>query len=88
MTKCVSRKRIYYTRQDAVMALLDARTRFDYADGHGPVAVYQCEDCGCFHLTSKGAMDETLASHLETGNIRRQKEANRWTNKIKNQKGF
>jgi hypothetical protein len=88
MMKCASQKRIYYTRQDAVMALLDARTRFDYAEGHGPIAIYQCEDCGHFHLTSKGVMDETLAAHLESGKIRRQKEADRWTNKIKNQKGF
>ena len=83
MSSCVSRKKMYASHASAVDALIDARTRFDYAAQHGPIAVYRCEDCGQFHLTSKGKMDETLEKHLAEGKIRLQKEANRWIDKLK-----
>ena len=64
-------------------ALIEARTRFEYRLGSGPVAVYKCEDCGYYHLTSKGEMNVRLAQYLKEGKIERQKEADRWLNKIK-----
>ena len=70
------------------MALLDAHTRFEYRDGTGPVAIYQCDDCGCFHLTSKGPMDKALAEYLSGGKVHRQKEANQWIERLKGRKGF
>jgi hypothetical protein len=81
--KCISHKRIYQTHQLAVDALINARTHFDYAPNAGPIAVYQCEDCGYFHLTSKGEINETLAKHLKDGKIQLEKEANRWLHKLK-----
>ena len=74
---------MYQHYEQAVEALLEARTRFDYARNTGPIAVYQCEDCGHYHLTSQGEMNETLARHLANGKIQLQAEANRWIDKLK-----
>jgi hypothetical protein len=81
--KCVTGKILYASEVLAEDALIEARTRFDYSAGHGPVAVYQCEDCGSYHLTSKGKMNERLADQLAKGSIHLQKEANRWLDKFK-----
>lgn len=83
MANCVTGKKMYPTREIAEDVLIEARTQYDYADGSGPVAVYQCDDCGQFHLTSKGVMNEKLTQYLKEGKIQRQKEANRWLEKFK-----
>jgi hypothetical protein len=83
MDRCVSGKRMYASQQVAEDVLVEAWTRFEYTANNGPVAVYQCDDCGQFHLTSKGPMNERLARALADGNIQRQKEADRWLNKLK-----
>lgn len=83
MSRCVSGKRMYESKQVAEDVLIEAWTRHDYTAGNGPVAVYQCEDCGNFHLTSKGPMNEALSAAIADGRIQRQKEANRWLDKFK-----
>ena len=83
MNKCISGKRVFQTHDDAVDALLAARTKFDYRQGHGPVSVYHCDDCGFFHLTSKGPMNETLKKSLNDGSIDRKKEADDWEERLK-----
>jgi len=47
------------------------------------VAVYRCDDCGYYHLTSQGPMNKTLERLIRDGKIQRQKEANQWTHKLK-----
>jgi len=74
---------MYQSHELAVDALIHARTRFEYAHNTGPVAVYKCEDCGCYHLTSQGKMNETLEKYLAEGKIQLQKEGNRWLDKLK-----
>lgn len=86
MIKCASQKKIYSTQEQAEEALLGAHTRFNYAEGRGPVAVYKCDDCGYFHLTSKGPVNATLAQHLKEGKIDRQKLADEWLNKLKHKR--
>ena len=83
MDHCVSGKRMYSSQEVAEDVLIEAWTRFDYSGGNGPVAVYQCEDCGHFHLTSRGPMNHRLSKALAEGKIDRQKEADRWLNRIK-----
>jgi hypothetical protein len=83
MIKCVSNKIVYQSEQIAEDALIEARTRFDYSPQRGPVAVYRCEDCGYFHLTSKGAMNQKLSNYIKDGKLDLQKEADRWLNKLK-----
>ena len=60
-------------------ALLEANIKFN----RGPVGIYKCEDCGYYHLTSQGQMNEKLAKYLAAGKIKLQKEANDWTEKLK-----
>ena len=74
---------MYSSQEVAEDVLIEAWTRFDYSPGKGPVAVYQCEDCGHFHLTSKGTMNQRLSRALEEGRIQRQKEADRWMDKLR-----
>jgi hypothetical protein len=84
MAKCVSGKKMYATREVAEDVLIETHTRFEFPPNGGPVSVYQCEDCGEFHLTSRGPMNEKLSKALADGKIGRQKEADRWMNKLKN----
>lgn len=83
MIKCVTQKKVYLTQQLAEEALVGARTRFNYAKGQGPVAVYKCDDCGYYHLTSKGPVNPTLTQRLKDGTIDREKQADEWLNKMK-----
>ena len=83
MEKCVTNKKIYPTREIAEEALIGAHIRFNYASQDGPIAVYQCEDCGRYHLTSRGPMNAKLAEQLASGKIKLQKEADQWSDKFK-----
>ncbi len=83
MKKCVTGKRLYPSQQLAEEALIESHIHFEHRAGGGPVAVYQCEDCGEYHLTSRGPMNERLAKQLEDGTIKRLKVASRWQRKFK-----
>lgn len=76
-------KRSYPSKEVAEDVLIETRTAYDYAPGSGPIAVYQCEECGNYHLTSRGPMNEKLAKVIADGRIQRQKEANRWMEKLR-----
>lgn len=86
MKKCPSGKRLYLTQVLAEEALIEAHIQFDYRQGNGPIAVYQCEDCDAFHLTSKGTVNPRLAQLLADGKIQKQKEALKWQAKWKGRK--
>jgi hypothetical protein len=79
----MTNKKVFQTMDMAEDALIAARTQFDYRPNNGPIAVYQCGDCGYYHLTSQGKMNERLATQLAEGKIRLHKEANRWLDKLK-----
>ena len=83
MKPCTSAKKMYPSLEIAEDALIEARTQFDYQVNQGPIGVYLCEDCGYYHLTSQGKMNENLAAQLKDGKIKRQKEANQWMTKLK-----
>ena len=82
MLKCPTGKRIYLTEALAEDALIDAHSRHQYAST-GPVAFYQCEECGYYHFTSKGKMNEQLEQQISSGKIKREQEANRWIHQLK-----
>jgi hypothetical protein len=83
MKKCITGKRTFSTAEQAEGALLEAYMRFDYAEGRGPVAIYRCDDCGEFHLTSKGPMNEKLSVYLASSKLKRDKQAHEWMEKLK-----
>jgi hypothetical protein len=74
-------KRSYQTEEIALEALIGAHTHFDFNTGAGPITFYKCDDCGNYHLTSTGTMNEKLAQHLKEGKIDQQKEADHWERK-------
>jgi hypothetical protein len=86
MRACGSGKKSYQTQELAEEALIEAHTRFDFGRTSGPTGAYQCEDCGYFHLTSKGPLNQKLADLLRTGQIHNVREARSWEEKFKRKK--
>ena len=80
---CVTGKKIYDTREMAEDGLIETWIRFKIGAGNGPVAIYKCDDCGFFHLTSRGPMNEKLAAHIADGKIKKQSDINFWEDKFK-----
>ncbi|HEY0652287.1 MAG TPA: hypothetical protein VGD65_04125 [Chryseosolibacter sp.] len=80
---CPSGKIVYASTAIAEDVLIELWSKNEYHPGSAPVAIYRCDDCGLYHLTSKGPMNEKLASAISSGTIKRQREANRWEEKFK-----
>lgn len=83
MSTCSSGKRSYNNDTIAVEALIEAHVQFDYGKRSGPVAVYQCDECGQFHLTSRGSMNPKLEQYLRDGTMEKLRNASRWSAKWK-----
>ena len=47
----------------------------------GPVNVYECQDCGNFHLTSQGEISDVLKSDKIKKEIDRERDARHWERK-------
>lgn len=80
---CPSGKVAYQTEAFAVDALLDVWSRTPFRHGEGPITVYQCEDCGLYHFTSKGNMHERLNELINSGQLGRMRESARWEEKFR-----
>jgi len=63
-------------------ALIEAHVRTQYANKQGPVAIYKCDDCGLFHLTSQGQLNERLKKMIDDGTIKRLQDAANWERKL------
>lgn len=83
VTTCSSGKKVFLSMSLAEEALLSAHVQFNFSKGKGPVAVYQCENCGQFHLTSQGAMSTRLRDFLTSQDFKRLRQAAEWTDKLK-----
>jgi hypothetical protein len=83
---CPTRKKMYSAEAIAEEALISAWVTYQYAPGDGPIGVYLCEDCGAYHLTSKGIANSKLQEAIASGKIERSKEINTWLNKIRNKR--
>lgn len=83
MAGCVTGKKMYATKELAEQALIQAWVKNDYPQGKGPVAVYLCNDCRQFHLTSSGPMNSSLEEFIKQGKLKLQKEADYWAGKLK-----
>lgn len=86
MSKCATAKKMYPTESVAEDALINAWTTYDYKKDQGPVGVYLCDICGAYHLTSKGSMNSRLSQLIALGKVKREAEANRWLDKLKNKR--
>ncbi|MFZ6001452.1 MAG: hypothetical protein ACOYW3_13155 [Bacteroidota bacterium] len=83
MKKCGTGKKLYPSESIAEDALVEAHIQFNYGVGQGPVGVYQCDECGHYHLTSQGKINERLAGMMRDGSLARLKEASRWMDRLK-----
>ncbi len=81
--KCVTGKRSYDTESMAVDALVDIRGRNNYREESGPINVYQCDDCGQWHFTSKGTVHPLLKDEDVQNRISSQNEAEYWERKLR-----
>lgn len=79
MSKCKS-KRAYYTEEMAIEALVQTHIVFENSTA---ASVYQCEDCGEWHLTSRGPEHEKLKEAKIDGRIKREREAKYWNNQFR-----
>ena len=86
MNTCPTHKKVYVTEAIAEEALIAAWITYQITPGTGPVSIYQCGDCGGYHLTSKGLINKRLQEYLDSGKIAQSKEAQTWLHKLK-QKG-
>lgn len=83
LTSCPSNKKGFASNTLAEEALLEAHHRNYYKDHNGPVNIYECDDCGQFHLTSKGELNTRLKEMLASGRLNKIREANFWESKLK-----
>ncbi len=83
MKKCVSGKKAYLTYEMAEEALIDAHIVYDYGRASGPVAVYQCDDCGQYHLTSSGKINARLEQMMADGTLDKMRRAKQWDNRFR-----
>lgn len=83
MQKCTSGKRSYASAEVAEEALIEAHIQYEYGRSNGPVSFYLCEDCGQYHLTSQGPMNDRLAELMRSGKLNRLKASNQWNRKFK-----
>jgi hypothetical protein len=83
MNHCPSGKRFFTTLTQAEDALLEAHIVYEYKSGQGPVAVYKCEDCGYYHFTSRGPMNERLQQAFQSGQLQVWQRAQKWNQKLK-----
>lgn len=74
---------MYLTTVEAEEALIQAHINFNYGRTSGPIAWYKCEDCGYFHLTSKGPVNDKLLLNQKNGTIDKAKDAAEWERKLK-----
>ncbi len=81
--RCASGKKMFASQQVAEDILIELWSKNEYHEGHAPLSVYKCDDCGYYHLTSKEPMSERLSDALKTGKIKLNREANKWLDKFK-----
>jgi len=79
--KCPSGKRAYPTKERAEEVLVETKIKFRNPMEIGPVNVYECQDCGNFHLTSQGEISDVLKSDKIKKEIDREREARHWERK-------
>ena len=67
------------SEQLAETALIDQHIYKGFAPHEGPQAVYECNHCHYWHLTSKAPeRNARLQEMIDSGELRRRQEASRW----------
>jgi hypothetical protein len=83
ISKCISGKRSFESQLLAEDVLIELWSKNNYSDKNAPIAIYKCDDCGQFHLTSREPMNSRLAGYLSGSTFKLDREANKWLDKLK-----
>lgn len=76
---CPTHKYEYYNQALAEMALIDQHIYKGFDPHQGPQDVYECDQCGAWHMTSKSSQrNEKLQEVMDSGELKRKQEASRW----------
>lgn len=70
---CITKKRSYQNKEDAENALVYSRIS---SGSSGARNIYLCDDCGYWHLTSRGELSEVVKSRQREIDLAR--EANKF----------
>lgn len=71
------------SREIAEEALIENRARYHQTLATGPINVYQCNSCDCFHFTSKGEPHPMLLDSDTQARIKREKQGWDWESKFR-----
>ena len=74
---------MYETQLLAVEALIQNHIINNYRAGQGPINVYQCDECGNWHFTSKGVKSEIFDDPEMIKMIEREKRALNWERSLR-----
>jgi hypothetical protein len=77
--ECLSHKVCYISEEEAQEALIQAHVKFM----HGPINFYLCNNCGSYHLTSKGERNNELDSEATKDRIIKERKALSWEERLK-----
>ncbi len=77
-TRCSSGKRSFDTYDLAIEALIQHHIINEYRKGEGPINVYECNECGNWHFTSKGEVNPLFEDDATQRRIKNERRANYW----------
>lgn len=80
--KCISGKRCFDDEGIASEALVQHHILNEYSANQGPRNVYQCEECGNWHFTSK-SKNSLLDDPDISKRIKKEREASQWERKLR-----
>ena len=76
--KCNSKKNQYYTKDEAVEALIRSHIRFN----NPATSYYLCPECTYFHLTSHGPKHPLLSRPEVIDRIHKEQQTQDWTHHL------
>ncbi len=83
LNKCVSGKRVFESYDIALEALIQHHIMNDYKKGEGPINVYECQDCGHWHFTSREPAHSLFEDDDTIKRISLARRANYWEKNLK-----
>ncbi len=78
MMTCRTGKRCFETEAIAEEALIQNHIVNHYQGQEGPKTIYQCDECGNWHFTSRGQFHPLFEDEEVVDRIKRERLANSW----------
>ncbi len=79
----VTRKVSFISKSLAEEALFSHHARQFHLNHTGPINVYQCDECGDWHFTSKGDPHPDLFSDDVQSRLKKEREATHWERRLR-----